>query len=342
MKNEVNILLTCSSFHAVGIIDCLKHNPDLVPVRVYVANHCAADLPPEDCCDGTFVAPSLTSGSYIPWLLSMCVLFKIDVIFPTSSLELELMASRKDDFEKIGVQVSVSSLQSVQIAGDKIKSWESFSRFMPRQVVANNANDVLEFSREVKSICCKPVNLCGGKGFAVVDEEKATEVSLFHAYGKKHYISLWQLCKAVEKCASPMILQEYHEGMDYVAGALAANGKMTHFCGCFASKLEFGATVAGEIQPCEKAQEIAQKVIEGLGIDGNVGFDFIVKDDGTVLLVDINLRVNATVQFYAKAGLNMPWLRVKQLLGSDVSDEQPEIDYGLQIVKYFAAHYFHE
>lgn len=338
----INILLTCSSFHAVGIIDCLKNNPDNVPVNVYVTNCCAADLPPKECCDGTFVVPRVDDEQYILTLMNICLDKKIDIIFPTSSMELERMAKYKDNFAEHGIKVSVSNLESIIIAGDKVKSGETFSRFMPRQAVANNASDVLEFSREVKNICCKPINLCGGKGFAIVDEEKSSDVSFFHAYGKKHYITLWQLCKAVEKCPSPMLLQEYHQGKDYVAGAMAVNGVMTHFACCHATKLEFGATVEGRMINSPECAYIAAKVIERLGIDGNVGFDFIVKEDGTAILVDINLRVNATVQFYAKAGLNLPWLRVKQLLGESIYLDTPEIDYGLKIVKYFAAHYFHD
>lgn len=336
----VNILLTCSSFHAVGIIDCLKNNPDNVPVRVYVTNCTKADLPPSECCDGTYVVPRLTEDNYIPTLLKICHSRDIDIIFPTSSLELELMARYRLVFEDSGIKVSVSPLHSIIIAGDKIRSGEMFKDLMPRQHVANSAKDVLDFSQEVKSICCKAVNLCGGKGFAIVDEEKCNDVSYFHAYGKKHYITLWQLCKAVDKCSVPMLLQEYHPGTDYVAGALATNGKMTHFCGCVATKLEFGATVEGIIEINEKCREIASEVIKSLDIDGNVGFDFIIKEDGSVILVDINLRVNATVQFYAKAGLNMPWLRCKQLLGHSIENEQPKIDAGLRVVKYFSAHYF--
>lgn len=336
----INILLTCSSFHAVGIIDCLKNNPDRVPVNVYVTNCNREDLPPSECCDGTHIVPRIDSKNYIDSILEICKARDIQIIFPTSSLELDTMARYQTIFEDYGIKVSVSNLGSILIAGDKIKTWEWFSHYMPKQKVAINAQDVLDFSKEVKNICVKPTNLCGGKGFAVVDEEKCTDISYFHAYGKKHYITLWQLCKAVEKCPYPLILQEYHEGLDYVAGALAAKGVMTHFCGCDATKLEFGATVEGEINIRTECMNIAKDVIDKLGIDGNVGFDFIITKDGRVFMVDINLRVNATVQFYAKAGVNMPWLRCKQLLGHDIFKEGHNIRNGFKLVKYFAAHYF--
>lgn len=336
----INILLTCSSLHAVGIIDCLKNNPDDVPVKVFVTNCNLSDLPPADCCDGTYVVPRIVDDEYISHLMQLCRTHSIDVIFPTSSLELELMANHRNILENLGVKVSVSSIDAIKIAGDKVKTWEMFSDFMPRQVLANNANDVLDFSHQVKSICCKPTNLCGGKGFAVVDEKKCTDVSFFHAFGKKHYINLWQLCHAVEESPFPMILQEYQEGIDFSILAMAVNGKMTHCCGCYATSLEFGSTIEGEIGMSPFAKQIAEKVISELAIDGIIGFDFILLSDGSAKLLDINLRVTASAQFYAKAGVNIPWLRVKQLLGEDIRNLKCNINYGLMMSKYFAASYY--
>lgn len=336
----INILLTCSSLHAVGIIDCLKNNPDNTPVKVFVTNCNLSDLPPADCCDGTYVVPRINDSEYIPTLMQMCRINAINVIFPTSSRELELMARNRDIFENIGVKVAVSSLEAIEIAGDKVKTWEKFSNFMPRQVLANNANDVLDFSRQVMSICCKPTNLCGGKGFAVVDDKKSTDSSFFHAFGKKHYINLWQLCHAVEKSTSPMILQEYQNGIDFSILAMAINGEITHSCGCYATSLEFGSTIEGQIGMNVFAKKIAEYVVRELAIDGIVGFDFILLPDGSAKLLDINLRVTASAQFYAKAGVNIPWICVKKLLGEDVRNVKCKIDYGLMMSKYFAATYY--
>lgn len=336
----INILLTCSSFHAVGIIGCLKNNPDNAPVKVFVANCNASDLPPSEYCDCMYVVPRVNEEDYIPRLLDICKANSVDVIFPTSSRELEVMARNRNIFTQHGIKVAVASLEAVLVAGDKVKTWEKFSELMPRQVVANNAHDVLDFSHGVKNVCCKAVNLCGGQGFAVVDDKKCTDVSYFHACGKKHYINLWQLCHAVEQSSMPMILQEYHSGMDFSILAMAVNGKMTHCCGCYGTKLEFGAIIEGEIGMSPYAKEIAELVIKELGIDGIVGFDFILKSDGRALLIDINLRVTASAEFYAKAGVNIPWLQVCYLLGEDISKVECEIEYGLMMSKYFAANYY--
>lgn len=336
----INILLTCSSFHAVGIIDCLKNNPDNVPVNVFVTNCNREDLPPSECCDGTHIVPRIDSENYIDRILEICKARDIQIIFPTSSLELETMARYKTYFEDYGIKVSVSNLDSISIARDKIKSWEHFSEFMPKQKIAVNAQDVLDFSKEIKNICVKPTNLCGGKGFAVVDEEKCTDISYFHAYGKKHYITLWQLCKAVEKCPYLLILQEYHEGLDYCLLAHAAKGIMTHYCGCDGIRLEFGATMEGIVNIRPQCAQIAKEVIEKLNYDGIIGLDFIIKESGDIFLLDVNPRVTASAHFFAKAGVNIPWLQCKHLLGHDIFKEGKIIRNGLRMSKYFSSHYF--
>lgn len=196
---EFSVLLTCSSFHAIGIVDTLKNNPENCRVSVYVANCNEEDLPPSSCCDGTFVVPKLTAPNYINHILFLCKEYSIDIIMPTSSLELVLMAKNKDLFNKHGVIVSVSSLESLSIANNKIKLWKHFKDVMPSQQVVFNVKEARDFIGRFESVCCKPADLYGGKGFAVIDDENSINTSLFHAYGKKHYISHEQLYEIVEK-----------------------------------------------------------------------------------------------------------------------------------------------
>lgn len=337
----LNVLLTCSSFHAIGIIKCLKNNPDKFPCRVFATNCNHYDLPPLKYCDGVFVVPKLDDDSYIPTLLDICNAKEIDVILPTSSLELEVMARNKSLFENRGIKVSVSSLESILISGDKVSTFEKLGKYMPKQKVAHNAIDVLDFALNVPSICCKAISSCGGKGFAVVDEDKCTDVSYFHAFGKKHYISLWQLCRAIERNPYPMILQEHCKGIDYSIAAMAVNGKVTHVIGCYGTTLEFGAIMRGKIDNYPYAMEIANVVATTLGIDGIFGLDFILQSDGTAILLDVNMRVTASAEFYAEAGVNLPWIAIKHTLGYDISKDCATIDFGLEMVKYFDAQYFH-
>ena len=58
-------------------------------------------------------------------------------------------------------------------------------------------------------------------------------------------------------------------------------------------------------------------------MDGNVGFDFMRNDKGEAVLMDINPRITATVSVIAASGVNLIYLRVKQLLGEELPKVTP-------------------
>lgn len=337
----INVLITCSNIHVKNMIDCLKNNYEGVHVNVYCVNSVEWDLPKEGECDGAFVVPPVSDKRYFHELLGLCKQLEIDVVFPVTSIDLDAMSEHKDEFEKFGIHISVTSPESMRIANDKIALQKMFPEYMPKQIVAKNVSDVMQFKDSANSsICCKLANMCGGRGFAVVDNEKCVDVSLFHRFGKKHYISFGQLCQIIDKEDHDVIVQEYKTGLDYSVSVLADKGRVTHICGYVGYVLEFGSMMFAEIKPNEQAYDIARTICERLGIDGNACFDFILGEDGKVTLLEINPRVNASLNFVSNAGCNMFYLRCKQLLGYDYENDQQEINVGFKMKKYFETRYF--
>lgn len=337
----INVLITCSNIHVKNMIDCLKNNYEGTKVNVYCVNSVEWDLPKEGECDGAFVVPKVSDERYFPALLELCKKLHIDVVFPVTSIDLDEMAKHKEEFEKHGIHISVTSPASMKIANDKIALHDMFGEYMPKQIVAKRVGDIMKFSNSpYSSICCKVANMCGGRGFAVVDDEKCIDVDLFHRFGKKHYISFAQLCQIVDKQGHDVIVQEYKDGLDYSVSVLADHGEVTHICGYVGYILEFGSMMYAEIKPNEQAYEVAKTICRKLGIDGNACFDFILGADGKATLLEINPRVNASLNFVSHAGCNMFYLRCKQLLGYDYKSDQKEINVGLKMKKYFETRYF--
>lgn len=338
---SINVLITCSNIHVKNMIDCLKNNYEGTKVNVYCVNSVEWDLPNDGECDGAFVVPKVTDESYFPALLDLCKMLKIDVVFPVTSIDLDAMAEHKEGFEKHGIHISVTSPESMRIANDKIALHKMFGEYMPKQIVPQSVNSAIRFMRKAEGlICCKVANMCGGRGFAVVDNEKCLDVDLFHRFGKKHYISRDQLYKIIRRQDYNVIVQEYKEGLDYSVSVLADKGRVTHICGYVGYALEFGSMMFAEIKPNEHAYEIARTICEKLKLDGNACFDFILGDDGKVTLLEINPRVNASLNFVSNAGCNMFYLRCKQLLGYDYEYDQQEINVGFKMKKYFETRYF--
>lgn len=234
MKN-FNVLLTCCSIHVKEVIDCLKNNEDGVDIKVYVANSVAANLPPAELSDGNFVVPPVSAPNYVETLISLCKEYDVSIIMPTATLELEIMARAKDKFEQNGILVSVSSIDSLLVANNKIALYSCYAGLMPKQIIPESVSDVDAFASMFKyknsSICCKVDSLCGGKGFAVVDDKKCNDTSLFNKFGENRYISLLDLKSIVDNGKNKVILQQRIEGLDYTVSALADKGVVTHICG---------------------------------------------------------------------------------------------------------------
>ena len=262
---------------------------------------------------------------------------------PTATLELEIMARAKDEFKQNGILVSVSSIDSLLVANNKIALYGCYADLMPKQIIPNGVSDVDAFASMFKyknsSICCKVDNLCGGKGFAVVDDRKSNDTSLFNKFGENRYISLHDLKSIVGNGKNKVILQQRIEGLDYTVSVLADKGVVTHICGYVGYMMAFGSIMYGEIKPNDMAYDIVKKIVAELGLDGNVAFDFILKKDGKVVLLEINPRINASLPFVRHAGCNMAYLRCKQLFGYEIPSTY-ELNYGLKMKKFYDTRYY--
>ena len=337
---DFTVLMTSCSPRKNGLIHCLKENPDGVKVKVYCTNCDENELPSLPVCDGAFVVPRNNNPKYIETLLALCSIYHVDILLPRLSSELEIIAVNRRKFTEIGVKVAVTDYHGLKVANDKSLLYFRYSDLMPKQITGNTIEDVEKFSQEYPKFCCKLPHSSGAAGFAIVDDVLCDKVTLFHAYGYKHYISKDHLCRIVETQNLNYILQEFIEGNDYTVSLIAKNGKVSHMVGYVGYEMDYSCIMYGEIKDNEMAYEICEMLVKELNLSGNIGIDFILKPDGSVVLLEINPRMNATLPFVAKAGCNMAYLHCKQLMGYDISDEGRNIIKGLKMRKHYVAEYF--
>lgn len=204
--------------------------------------------------------------------------------------------------------------------------------------------DIYAFAHDInypnKAMCCKLPNKCGGLGFCIIDEEKGRDLTIVNKFGLHRYITFDMLLTYYASLDDDMILQEYEEGTDYSMCILADNGKLVHGLGFEASLMAFGSAMFANIAFNQEAYDIAKRIVEDTGLDGNACFDFILKPDGSVKLLEVNPRLSATLPFIARAGLNLPYLRCRQLLGYDVENVKLDINYKLRMSKNYESEYF--
>lgn len=340
---DFNVLFTCCSRLIHEQIESLRDNEDCANVKVYATNCNEDNLPLRSFVDGAYVVPPISDDAYLCSILKICEQKNIDIIIPTVTLELDFMAKHRKFFEKKGFKVSIATPECISVANDKIKLYEKYDMYMPYQTIPHTMDDVNKFATMIfhKTYCCKLSDHCGGNGFAIVDTAKSHDVSLFNKYGENRYISYLDLFHILQEGKYEIILQEYIEGKDYSVSVLAVNGEVTHICGYVGHTMSYGAIMSGEILRNEKAYRITEKICNELNIDGNACFDFKLLKNNDVVLLEINPRINATLPFVRKAGINMLYLRCKNLLG-DYSDigKRFHVKYGLRMKKYYNSVYY--
>lgn len=354
---DLTVLITGCSKHSKEIVDCLVRNEDGRKVNIVAVNMDGNKL----LRHGTtyqYIAPPITDPGYIPFLKKVCKETHTDIIIPYITAELELMAKHRKEFEKIGVKVSVASGRVLRVLNSKEKFGKKFSKHAPDQYFIDKVQDAEKICKEYfgigKKLCCKISGKCGGTGFCIIDNEKAYDISLYNRCGVNRYISEEDLYKIVET-GNKVILQEYIEGVDYSVCVLADHGKILNMAGYAGFDMEFGAVVNGQIVSNEKAFDIVRKIVRRLRVDGNACFDFILEGVGKeseievlqkapVKLLECNPRINASIGFCWHAGMNLVYLRCKQLLGEldtpDLIISHRHLQEGLRMQKYYESEYY--
>lgn len=341
----IRVLITGCSMHSYDLICEMRNNYDGEEIYV-VGINCEDTALLRKGVDAGYVVPRIDDDMYVPTLMNICLKEQVDVILPFITAELPIACLYKPVLEGIGTKVSVSSLESLRIAGDKTRLMKMYPDLMPKQTIATSTDAIMKFAEEIgypeKKFCCKLPNRCGGLGFCIIDEEKGRDLTLYNKFGLNRYITMSMLIDLAAHCEDEIILQEYEEGTDYSMCILAENGEVLYGLGFEASLMAFGSAMFAEIRQNEQALEIARKVTKDTGLDGNACFDFILKPDGSVKLLEVNPRLSATLPFIARAGLNLPYLRCRQLLGYDVKNLDLKINERLRMSKNYESEYFED
>ena len=71
--------------------------------------------------DAFYRVPAASAPEYCDILLDICRKEKVDIYFPNISAEVSAVVARQGDFDQIGVKLSVSNLESIEISNNKLE-----------------------------------------------------------------------------------------------------------------------------------------------------------------------------------------------------------------------------
>ena len=325
---DVTVLITAAgNVFMPGTTACLKNNGERT-IRLIGADM-NDDPSMLQMVDAYYPVPRGDASDYVDVLLDICRREKVDIVLPIMSVELEALAARRDCFAAIGTQVSVSELPSLRVANDKLALFD-FLREKQLRCAEYFAVHTVKELREAavalgypeKKVCVKATGNSGSRGFRILNAKLSGYEHFFHDKPSSSELTLEDFTRILSERESfpTLMVMEYLAGKEYTVDLLADHGKVLYNCCRRSLRMENSIMLDSIVEHNADAEELCADVVRTLALDGNIGFDIREREDGTPLLMECNPRITAGIPVFRHAGINLPYLCVKKLLGEELPE----------------------
>ena len=323
---EVTVLITAAgNVFMPGTTACLTKNGER-KIRLIGADM-NDDKTMLEMVDAYYPVPRGDDPAYIDALLDICKKEKVEVILPIMSVELNALAENRERFEAIGTKVGVSDIEPLNIANDKLKLFDYMSSAGIPCAAYQAVHSMEELKKAVqalgypeKRVCLKATNGSGSRGFRILDECQSKFDAFMHQKPSSCIATLEEVQRILEEAPEfpEMLVMEYLPGEEYTVDLLADHGNVLYNCCRKSLNMENSIMLDSVVEDNKAVKNLCAFVTESLGLDGNIGFDIKERVDGTPIIMECNPRITAGIPVFAAAGVNLPYLNVKRLLGEDL------------------------
>ncbi len=332
MKDLCVLVTAAGNVFMPGTLKCLKENGERI-IRVI-----GADMSSDDSilqmCDAAWQVPRCSDPGYINALLEICRKEKVDVLLPIMSAELNALAENRKSFAEIGTTVSVSALEALSIANNKLSLFD----FMKKNDLpcakyhAVHSREELKKYAELlgypeKKVCVKATDGSGSRGFRILSETASRLDMFLHEKPTSGVITLKELLDILEEADDfpELLIMEYLPGEEYSVDLLADHGKVLISCCRKSLRMENSIMLEAVVVDDPAVIDLCTQVTEALKLDGNIGFDIRKREDGTPFIMECNPRITAGIPYFTLAGVNLPYLCVKKLMNEELPQVSPMV-----------------
>lgn len=264
--------------------------------------------------DVCYKVPRTNEPSYLPTLLKICSQEQIDVVIPLLDLDILLISRNRTLFEEKGIQVLLSSEETIEIALDKLRTAE----FLENNGLPS-PKTVLPLDWENKKI---PYPFLIKPRFPALRVEKGYDISVI-----KDDNDLEKVLETIDGLEENYVFQQYLTGMelsidffcqingDYVL-AIPAN-RISALTTAFSKN---GGTMdKGYTFHDKEIEDLVIKATEVMRFKGPANFGGYRTEDGTTYFTEINARLTggATLSVLG-SGINLFQWSVDILLGKKI------------------------
>lgn len=286
--------------------------------------------------DKAFVVPDIYESNYITELLVICQNENVDAIISLNDLELPILSANRGKFEKIGVNVIISSGKVIDITFDKFKTYEfAVNNFIntPKTYISFKSAKEDIFNNQLSfPIVLKPRWGSASIGIDIVYSLEEFELAYRLQTIKLERTILQEASKSAKHEA--ILIQEYIKGQEYgldIVNDLQGNYQAT----IVKKKLSMRAGETDKAVTVNDAvlRALGEKIGKALQHVGNLDCDFFLAD-GKYYLLEMNSRFGGGYPFSHEAGVNIPKVIINWLEGKNIDIELLKPKYNMTFSKF--------
>lgn len=323
--DSVNVLVTGAGAPGTkGTVYSLQRNFDRRKIRI-IGTDVVEDVVGRYLCEKFHQVPTPLDDSFIPSLLSICKKEKVDVVLPQVTAELFKLAAFRDEFEKNGTRVAVSSTETIELTNNKhelIKTIKSsrLSNLAPKFFTANKSDSLRKCAEKLgfpeKPFVVKPPVSSGMRGLRVVDDSLDFKKEFYTKKPDSVHVRFEELERVLGDSFPELLVMEYLPGKEYTVDILAADKPV--IIPRTRDLIRTGITFNATVEENSEIIECSRKLVKLLDLEYACGFQMKSDENGAPKLLECNPRIQGTMVLSTLAGANIVYGAVKLALGEDV------------------------
>ena len=321
----------CGAPGAPGIIRCLRKNGER-DIRIVAVDR-NENAGARDLVDAFYTVPSAEKEDFLPAVLDICRRESVQVVIPIVTRELMKFARARAEFEALGAKVSVMEPDKLEIVNNKAHLLDAMRAHGLRTPEYRRVHTVEKLKAAVsalgypeKALCVKAAVGNGSRGIRMLNANISRFDLFFEQKPNSMFISYEELIRTLsERETMPeMLVMEYLPGTEYSVDFLADHGEPIYTVSRRGLSVVTSNMMSLVVDDNPAVKEICTQVVRSLELDGNFGFDLLYNaNDETPYVIEINPRLTAGVVSCAAAGVNLPYLGMKRLLGEPLPELTP-------------------
>lgn len=347
--HNINVLVTCANSQVFPEVAAALKSMNQFKIRLIGVDSGDNFDIAQAFADHAYKVPSGIDLKYADKLLEICLKEQIDVVLFGSDEEQLAATEVEEKFVSCGVNLATEEKAKLDLISDKlliIKFLESKGLRVPKYLQLDDENykaQIQNFYSTQGRYIFKPRIGRGSRGLKLVDKT-TTDSQIFNQkdnfLAHNHHIIEYLQNHAKE--IQSWVISEYLVGEKYSSDIICEGGEIKYICtrsNGNAPKIRPPtqyATVVGD----SEVQDYCENVCRHLNYSGFLQIETGKDNSGTVKLIEINTRLDASLVITEATGVNFYEHLILTTLGLDSSVEcRLKDSHGLKFVRYWQ-HFF--